>query len=956
VNSAFQQGTATADGNLVLNKVSVSEFFAVTLNSNDKAVAQTAFNLVTSNPASVAVADAALAQAVAPTYTLTTSIETVPASGTLPLYAKVNGVINGGATDTFQTGDTINGSGATNRVDVTVANTTAAAPLVTVNNVDAVNFRTLAAQAVNAQLFTGVNTVRSTGSTNVLTVNNGAIASTYALENTVSGSTDGLAVGIRASDTTGTTTTAQFSVSNAGTASTAAAGLAANAVNSLLSTTATGIENISIATSGTNNIQFTGNTTATTDSVKLTLTGTGQNTVTLGAGGLATTATVDGSALTNALTLVVGNNLSTGDTFTGGQSTSDVLRINVAPAVATGVAVTGFETLRMTAGATASTIGFAANPGFATVQIDAVDGVAAAGVAYSLLSGGGFSNLNYRGDALTANVANAKTFNALTATGGWTGASDTLTIALSNGAQTITAANSYQVGALSVNGAETINITEADVTANQQAATFNGITSNTLTTLTASGTGNVAINGITAGSGTATGGTLQSINLSGITSTAASTIGAGAIGATTLAAASTITAGVGGLQVGTAANSGFGNVAGSEVLTFVGAAGADILNASTFGANTVVSATGGAGNDALIGGAGADSLNGGDGNDTVVGLGGADALVGGANDDEFRFFTGDIVAGETISGGTGTNTIRAMDGGADVDFTALTTATIGTAGLIQNIVIEDITANGAVFTGAQLSGQTININTSGNAGGAATLTVNVASGTTATVAALTFGAGYTAGVDLVTINGAAGNETITGTSFGATINGLAGTDTITGGAGADTIVGGADADTMSGAGGIDTFATGAIANFALGESVNGGDGVDILSFAAAGAITYVGRTVSSVETLTLTAGAANAVVVTQGTGLVTVNNLGVVNATWTLNNAGTVFDAAASANAAAVTAAGDWFLAAGADDNVLTYWDQVTSSAVAITLVGTETGALDAGIAVVNGNLVVTQA
>jgi len=60
LNSAVTQGTATADGNLVLNKTSVGEYFAITLQSNNTAVAATAFNGVTSDPNTVATAQAAL--------------------------------------------------------------------------------------------------------------------------------------------------------------------------------------------------------------------------------------------------------------------------------------------------------------------------------------------------------------------------------------------------------------------------------------------------------------------------------------------------------------------------------------------------------------------------------------------------------------------------------------------------------------------------------------------------------------------------------------------------------------------------------------------------------------------------------------------------------------------------------------------------------------------------------
>ena len=69
--------------------------------------------------------------------------------------------------------------------------------------------------------------------------------------------------------------------------------------------------------------------------------------------------------------------------------------------------------------------------------------------------------------------------------------------------------------------------------------------------------------------------------------------------------------------------------------------------------------------------------------------------------------------------------------------------------------------------------------------------------------------GAPAGVENITVNGAAGNDTLTGSgsaglgaavSSALTLNGDAGTDTISGGSGADTLNGGADTDTLTYAG------------------------------------------------------------------------------------------------------------------------------------------------------------
>lgn len=74
-NAAFIQD-GTQDGLLVQNKVQVAEFFATNLRSNDTAIAQTAFNNVTSKGTSAIAAEATLSAAVNPgaVLTLTTGL------------------------------------------------------------------------------------------------------------------------------------------------------------------------------------------------------------------------------------------------------------------------------------------------------------------------------------------------------------------------------------------------------------------------------------------------------------------------------------------------------------------------------------------------------------------------------------------------------------------------------------------------------------------------------------------------------------------------------------------------------------------------------------------------------------------------------------------------------------------------------------------------------------------
>lgn len=174
---------------------------------------------------------------------------------------------------------------------------------------------------------------------------------------------------------------------------------------------------------------------------------------------------------------------------------------------------------------------------------------------------------------------------------------------------------------------------------------------------------------------------------------------------------------------------------------------------------------------------------------------------------------------------------------------------------------------------------------------------------------------------------------------------------ISGGNGNDTITGGAGADTLTGDAGSDTFVMGTIADFATGEVMDGGEDDDTLQFNEAGAITYVGSTITSMEILDLTAGAANTLVVTQGTGLTTVMDLGIAGATFTLNQGATAFGNAAQASAVDVDSAGEWHYAAASANGVLTYFDETAGGAIAIALVGVEAIGLSGSMTNENDNL-----
>jgi Ca2+-binding RTX toxin-like protein len=214
---------------------------------------------------------------------------------------------------------------------------------------------------------------------------------------------------------------------------------------------------------------------------------------------------------------------------------------------------------------------------------------------------------------------------------------------------------------------------------------------------------------------------------------------------------------------------------------------------------------GGAGNDVLTGGSGADELFGGAGNDTLFGKGGNDLLFGGAGNDTLIGGDGDDqVFGEAgndrmiwnpgddsdlFEGGDGVDTAEVNGGNGSELFT--------------------ITANGTRvrFDRTDPAAFTLDIGTTEN------LVLNANGGDDV----ITAGNGL-ANLIKLTIDGGAGNDTITGGD---------GNDTLLGGDGNDIIIGGRGNDTAQLGTGDDTF----IWNPGDGSDVvDGQDGTDTLIF------------------------------------------------------------------------------------------------------------------------------
>jgi Ca2+-binding RTX toxin-like protein len=247
-------------------------------------------------------------------------------------------------------------------------------------------------------------------------------------------------------------------------------------------------------------------------------------------------------------------------------------------------------------------------------------------------------------------------------------------------------------------------------------------------------------------------------------------------------------------------------VANTALIQVLGLSGNDLIALDeTNGALPAANLFGGVGNDTLIGGSGADRLFGQAGNDTLLGEGGNDLLFGGVGNDILTGGTGDDqVFGQAGNdqmiwnpgdgsdlneGGDGNDTVVVNGGNASETFT--------------------VTANGSRvrFDRVTPAPFFLDIGTSEN------LVLNANGGDD------TFTAGNgLAPLIQITVDGGAGNDTLTGGDGNDTLLGGDGNDLINGGRGNDVVLMGA---------GDDTF----VWNPGDGSDVvEGGDGHDTMLF------------------------------------------------------------------------------------------------------------------------------
>jgi Ca2+-binding RTX toxin-like protein len=358
-------------------------------------------------------------------------------------------------------------------------------------------------------------------------------------------------------------------------------------------------------------------------------------------------------------------------------------------------------------------------------------------------------------------MVDADSLTSLTATGSY-GAITTGAIGGTGTAEvlaTVTASASYDslvsIGTITADTTNsltendlTITATTDDYTSSEINLATGGAITNTQGTITlnASGGGEVSTGDLTAVDVTVTSSAGASTDTNTIDDIIASddvvitTSGAGAHTFTALTGSDDMTithTGTGALTITTIAD-------GVDDITIdaSGATGAVLIGTnSDTGATSLMTATGGSGNDSLVGAAGKDTLTGGTGNDTLEGGGANDVLTGGAGNDSITTGTGiDNVSGgdgnDTITFGANFNSSDTVDGGAGTDTMSFTTnSTTGTISASQVTNVENTAILfGTVSGGAYSGGASATTHTvTATASDTAVIMTNLATGSTVNV-------------------------------------------------------------------------------------------------------------------------------------------------------------------------------------------------------------------------------
>ncbi len=531
---------------------------------------------------------------------------------------------------------------------------------------------------------------------------------------------------------------------------------------------------------------------------------------------------------------------------------------------------------------------------------------------------------------------------------------ETIDIATSGGASTLTGLTATSAKTLNITGAQDLNLGTLSTSVNAIAAgSFTG-------DLTATGT-NTTANTITGGSGNDT--------ISGAAGDDTLTGGAGNDSITAAAGDDTISGGAGNDTIVLA-----GNLTSADTVT--GGEGTDTLTVTT--ATTVANGANVSGVEVLeISGTAAVTQD-------MDAFDGVTAVTFGTSNNEV-YIINDAAAGTTLNiEATSTGTTDALNLKSDTSSDS-TTVTMGssTAGFTRAaLTVNDFeTLNFVSKGGANVitdlnANDVTTINVSGSKSftitdaldgstSVATVTVTNTAATDIdlddnTVAATMTGAGgndsLEGGTKKDTITGNGGNDTLIGNEGDDTLTGGAGNDNLTGGTGNDTLAGGEGNDTIAGGAGNDTI-TGGTGNDTINfttdgdltkdDSVDGGDGVDTVDIDTDSSLTGSGKvTLTNVELVTLEASNdSGAFAAFDASGIASLTTLTVsgdsddtaYSITNLVDDAQVRFEAEATTTAVTVDTAGDSLSLNAAGDTTTT----VTVSDAVSVVVSAHTAAIN---------------
>ena len=573
--------------------------------------------------------------------------------------------------------------------------------------------------------------------------------------------------------------------------------------------TADGIETMNVATTGSTSGSSTTNVTIASTAMKtLNVTGTAAAYLVadMSNANSTTTGTVTSDAGAHDISLT--NIATTAKLSVDMGAGNDAVRVVNIAAVQTIAGGEGTDTLVYTGLSAVTNLTSANVTGFETVKMSAVTNpsfaLAASTVQYTTAPAGTYTGLTTGGTLnldIGGSVTLASAYSATSTTANvYSGTADSLTVNV--GKSTTAATTTVASSVVSAAGMETVTINNLALASNLTARTV-GITDTTSTTGTTK-------------SLTVTGGAATTITATASGTSALTKVDASAVSGDVTFAGSVSTAGA-------AITGGAGND------TLAGGTGADTL-------------TGGDGNDSLTGGSGADSITAGAGNDTLVGSNGADALTGGDGADVYVFATNATTASTAVTTSTASayDTVYGFVTGTDKISITGTYAPVAFLGNFTNIQAA-LAANAASGVADKSAAFVIGENS---------LYVFGTTGTTLSVDDMVIKFdGVTAldGKDLYIGTQGTGNLITLSAASGQTTNSASNTLAAATTVGTNTPVDSALTTAFD-----DTIAL--KATFLTGATIQGGSGVDTLALTlgtAAQATTNIPSTVTGIEKITL---------------------------------------------------------------------------------------------------------